>query len=164
MNFRLASENDINEICLLIESAIQEMEKHEIFQWDNVYPTESDFLKDIEKDNLFVGEEDDNISVVYAINKDYDEQYSNGKWMYPESDFRIIHRLCVNPAYQNKGVAKRTLEHIESSLRDNGVESIRLDVFTENPFALSLYRKCGYDEVGTTQWRKGKFLLMEKKL
>ena len=164
MDFRLANETDIDKIGALIENAIVEMEKNEIFQWDDVYPTKNDFLMDIEKKNLFVGLEDDDISVVYAINGEYDEQYANGKWNYPSSEFRIIHRLCVNPDYQNKGVAKQALKHIEDNLRKDGVESIRLDVFTENPFALSLYRKYGYEEVGTTQWRKGKFLLMEKHL
>lgn len=107
---------------------------------------------------------DGKIAVIYAINKEYDEQYNNGKWKYLDSEYRIIHRLCVNPLFQNKGVAKQALSFVEKELKGEGVETIRLDVFSENPFALSLYQKNGYEEVGIANWRKGKFYLMEKHL
>lgn len=164
INYRLADVKDIDEITDIISLAVKEMEKDNIYQWDEVYPTRTDFLDDIEKKYLYVGLIDEKISVVYAINMEYDVQYKNGSWEYPDSDFRIIHRLCVNPSYQNRGVAKETLNYIERELKDNGVEAIRLDVFLENPYALSLYRKNGYKEVGMANWRKGKFYLMEKHL
>ena len=168
MHYRLAEERDIDSICALIQSAIAEMERNNIHQWDEIYPTKEDFLDDIGKRTLYVGTPYDSapgtIAVVYAVNKDADEQYQNGTWDYPDSNFNIIHRLCVNPEFQNLGLAKETLTHIENTLRDSGTETIRLDVFTENPFALKLYRKNGYKETGIAHWRKGTFLLMEKHL
>ena len=168
MHYRLAEERDIDSICALIQSAIAEMERNNIHQWDEIYPAKEDFLDDIRKRTLYVGTPDDSIpdtiAVVYAINKDADEQYQNGTWDYPDSNYSIIHRLCVNPKFQNLGLAKETLTHIEDTLRDSGTETIRLDVFTDNPFALRLYRKNGYKETGTAHWRKGTFLLMEKHL
>lgn len=164
MNYRPAETTDLGAICALISSAIAEMERADIHQWDDIYPTKEDFLNDIIKKTLYVGTIDDDIAVVYAVNKDADEQYANGTWAYPDSEYCIIHRLCVNPKYQNRGVARETLGYIETTLRKNGTESIRLDVFTENPYALKLYRGNGYREVGTAHWRKGTFLLMEKPL
>ncbi|SEK94004.1 GNAT family N-acetyltransferase [Ruminococcus albus] len=164
MIYRKAVREDIDAICKIITSAIAEMELHNIFQWDSVYPAKEDFLSDIENNTLFVGTADDDIAVVYAVSKEYDEQYSNGNWQYPDSDFRVIHRLCVAPKYQHKGIAGQTLAHIENELRKSRIDSVRLDVFTENPFALSLYRTHGYTEVGNANWRKGRFLLMEKHL
>ncbi|MBO4864942.1 MAG: GNAT family N-acetyltransferase [Ruminococcus sp.] len=164
MIYRKAIREDIDAICEIITSAIAEMELHNIFQWDSLYPSRDDFISDIENNTLFVGTADGDIAVVYAVSKDYDEQYSNGNWQYPDSDFRVIHRLCVAPKFQHKGIAGKTLAHIEDELRKNKIDTIRLDVFTENPFALSLYRARGYTEVGTAHWRKGSFLLMEKHL
>ena len=164
MYFKLAEEREIESIFSLVTSAIIEMEKNGIFQWDSIYPSKEDFLNDIHKKTLFVGILDQQISVVFTINKECDEQYQNGAWKYPNTEYRIIHRLCVDPKYQNKGVAKETLDHIENELRLVGVESIRLDVFYNNPFALSLYRNRRYKEVGTAEWRKGEFYLMEKHL
>ena len=164
MDYRLAVANDIDSVCDLIKAAIAEMEGNNIHQWDDIYPAREDFLNDIVAGQLYVGTEGGEITVVFTVNKETDEQYRNGAWKYPDSDYRVIHRLCVNPSFQHRGVAGETPEHIENEQRHAGVETIRLDVFTENPFALSLYRKNGYDEVGEANWRKGKFLLMEKRL
>ena len=164
MFYKLAEEREIESIFRIVSSAIIEMEKNGIFQWDSTYPSKEDFLDDIHKKTLFVGILDQHISVVFTINKECDEQYQNGAWKYLNTEYRIIHRLCVDPKYQNKGIAKKALDHIENELRLVGVESIRLDVFCNNPFALSLYRNRGYKEVGTAEWRKGKFYLMEKHL
>ncbi|MBD5427537.1 MAG: hypothetical protein HDR38_08340 [Treponema sp.] len=43
-----------------------------------------------------------------------------------------------------------------------GIHTIRLDAFSENPYALRLYEHMGYVKVGTADWRKGMFYLMEK--
>lgn len=164
MIYRLAEEKDIPSICDLLSSAISEMEDNGIDQWDEVYPTKQDIVADVQKKNQFVGTMDESIRVIFTINKDCDEQYQNGAWKCPNSEYRVIHRLCVDPAYQNKGIAKETLDYIEDVMKRSGVESIRLDVFCDNPFALSLYRNNGYEAVGIAHWRKGKFLLMEKQL
>lgn len=164
MKYKVAKEGDIESICRMVRSAIVEMERNNISQWDNIYPTKDNFLSDIEKQELFVGILEDEIAVIYAINKESDEQYRNGIWKYPDCEYRVIHRLCVDPKYQNRGIAKNILGHIENTLRGAGVETIRLDVFCDNPFALSLYHSNGYEEVGVANWRKGKFFLMEKHL
>ena len=164
MNYRLAKESDIENISDIVKSAIVEMENNNIFQWDDIYPTKEDFLIDIKKGQLYIGLLDDNICVVYTVNKEYDEQYKNGEWKYSNCEYRIIHRFCVNPKYQNRGIARNTLNHIENELRKSGIETIRLDVYCKNPFALSLYNNNGYEKVGTAKWRKGNFFLMEKRL
>lgn len=164
MFYRLAEESDIEEICKLIKAAICSMEEQGIFQWDDVYPTKADFLDDIQKQQLYVGVLVDDIAVVYTVNEECEKEYQNGKWKCPDCEYRIIHRLCVDPIYQNRGIAKNALSHIEKELHKLNVRVIRLDVFSENPFALSLYRNAGYEKVGFADWRKGRFYLMEKLL
>ena len=55
INYRLADVKDIDEITDIISLAVKEMEKDNIYQWDEVYPTRTDFLDDIEKKYLYVG-------------------------------------------------------------------------------------------------------------
>ena len=90
------------------------------------------------------------------INKECDREYENGRWKYPDCEYRVIHRLCVHPKYQNRGVAKSTLFHIEEELKKMNIRAIRLDVFSNNPFALSLYFGIGYEKVGFADWRMGR--------
>ena len=161
IKYRKATPNDVDEIYNMVRNAIDAMEREGIFQWDDLYPAKQDFQEDVDEGQLYVGLVDDQIAVVYALNQRYDAEYQNGKWEYDET-FYVIHRLCVNPAFQNKGIAKSTLLFIEKQLTDMGIHVIRLDVFSNNPFALRLYRSLSYSEVGFADWRKGRFILMEK--
>ena len=164
IEYKIATENNIDEIFCLVKNAIDTMEEKGIHQWDEVYPTKEDFLADIKNRDLYAGIVDGKIAVVYAANKCQYEDYFTAKWTYDGDDFCVIHRLCVNPDFQNQGIARITLEHIEDEQKNNGIKSMRLDVFTENPYALRLYEKAGYHKIATADWRKGKFLLMEKAL
>ena len=91
----------------MIKAAVVEMEKNGIYQWDDLYPMREDFLADLSAGHLFVGVENGEPCVVYVVNKECDEEYNHAAWKYPESEYRVIHRLCVNPAVQNRGIAKK---------------------------------------------------------
>lgn len=164
MEYRLGKTDDIQSICNLVKTAIDTMEKQGIKQWDELYPTKADFLNDIQKNTLYVAIEDDQIVAIYVISRECDGEYDKCKWENGDETSCIIHRLCVSPEYQNVGVGKQVLEHIEHQLLTLGYGSVRLDVFTENPYAIKLYEKAGYVKRGYADWRKGRFALMEKKL
>ena len=76
----------------------------------------------------------------------------------------VIHRLCVSPHMQGQGVGTRMMQMIERMLCKQGIQSIRLDAFSKNPYSLKLYQKLGYSTVGEALWRKGLFYLMEKNI
>ena len=52
--YRLGTKHDLDAICLLIQRAINEMESHGIYQWDEIYPAREDFEEDIEKQTLYL--------------------------------------------------------------------------------------------------------------
>lgn len=164
ISYRAASIDDLDDIFKLVENAIKRMEYNNIHQWDSAYPSKEDFSNDIKNNELYIGMINGKIVVVYALNKECDEQYKNGEWQYVGDKFNVIHRLCVSPDFQKKGVAHTTLSHIESELGILGIKAIRLDVFCENPYAIKLYSNNGYNQVGITHYQKGEFLLMEKLL
>ena len=157
-----ATLDDIEEICSLISQAVEKMIRHGILQWDEIYPTEEDFRKDINKNQLYVGITDGKIAVVYALNRECEDEYQNGLWKYPDEPYYVLHRMCVNPDFQNQGVAKHTLLHIEAELLKMNIHAIRLDTFSNNRFSLKLYDSLNYSRVGYADWRKGRFYLMEK--
>lgn len=162
IEYRLADLTDLNEIIVLVKNSIISMEKDNILQWDELYPTGEDFKEDIKHENLYVGLCEGKIAVIFVLNQKSDEEYRNGKWLYPDREYFVIHRFCVNPLFQNKGVGKQTLQFIEKKLRSKGIQAIRLDAFSQNPYALKLYKNLGYSQVGCADWRKGRFYLMEK--
>ena len=164
MEFRQGTIDDLNNICKLITAAISTMEEKGIHQWDAIYPTKADFANDIINGTLYTVTEGAQLIAIYTINTEYNPEYLNAKWTYNGEMACIIHRLCVSPEVQNRGIGKIVLNHIENQLQNMGFESVRLDVFSENPYAIRLYEKCGYVKRGYADWRKGRFWLMEKKL
>lgn len=162
LKYRKAIFDDLDEICDIVRNSIKVMERNHIFQWDDLYPVKADFQKDIEKNQLYVGLANDQIAVLYVLNQECDKEYESGDWKYKEEAFYIVHRLCVNPDFQNRGVARHTLLHIEKQLKSKSIYVIRLDVFQNNPYAIRLYDSLGYSKVGYADWRKGRFYLLEK--
>ena len=143
LKFQKAMLNDLDNIYQIYVDAIAEMNRNSIPQWDERYPDREILNEDIAKGELFVGFIDDKIASAYVVNAECDEQYVNGSWEFPQAKFYVIHRLCVNPKFQNKGIGTLVMRHIEESLKAEGIESIRLDAFSQNPYALKLYEKLG---------------------
>ena len=164
MNYSKANKNQIEEVYSVFSAAIENMEKQGIHQWDEIYPDKAILEEDIAKNQMYIGKIENEIAVCFVLSEECDEEYKNGKWQYPDAKFNVIHRLCVNPKFQNRQIATQTMIYIEKTSKAQGYDAIRLDCFTENPFSRKLYDKAGYSVVGYADWRKGRFELREKKL
>jgi len=166
MLYRKAEENDLPEINQLFSKAVEKMISEGILQWDEIYPTVEDFSGDIGKNQAFVGVDpaSGKIAVYYVLNQEFDEEYNHAKWNFNTSNFYIVHRLCVHPEFQHQGIATKTMRQIETQTLEDGMEELRLDVYSQNPYSLKLYDRAGYVKTGEANWRKGLFYLMEKRL
>lgn len=164
MEIRKAELKDLNIIIDIFKSAIDTMNSNSIYQWDEIYPDNTILKQDIVSDQMYVGIIDDKIVSAVVVNNEFDEQYKNGNWKYDNERFAVVHRLCVSPDYQNKKVGRNTMLMIEELLKKEGIQYIRLDAFSQNPYALRMYEALGYKKIGEANWRKGLFYLLEKKL
>ena len=164
MEYSKAEINQLDQIFSLYTDAIITMEKAGILQWDEIYPDKQILAEDISKNQMYIGKEENDIAVCFVLSEDCDEEYKNGNWQWPQAKFCVIHRLCVNPKFQNQGIAAKTMKYIEQLCKSTGYVSIRLDCFTKNPYSQKLYNKAGYSVVGYADWRKGRFELREKKI
>lgn len=159
-----ADAEDLDEVSALFYAAIEEMNSNNIPQWDDVYPDRETLEKDIDKHEMWLIRVDGKIAVVFVLNKEFDDLYETGKWKHPNSNFKILHRLCVYPRFQNRGLAKTAMYVIFDILKEEGIEALRFDGFTLNPYAIKLYKNLECDIVGTVNFRKGEFYLYEKYL
>lgn len=155
-----ASVLQLDAVMNLFQKAKENMAIIGINQWDEYYPTASHIKEDYEQKELKVVRYFGEIVAAYVVNNQADEEYENGDWKGSGENFQVIHRLCVNPDYQNRGIAKRVIQKIEDTLKQTGVGWLRLDVFSKNPYALHLYERLGYKVVGEANWRKGLFYLL----
>lgn len=162
--YRKGRMQDLPRIVELYEAAKLRMEQQRIFQWDARYPDETILREDLELQQLYITEYDHRLAAVFILNQEQDPQYRNGAWIYRGHEFLVLHRFCVHPGVQNKGIGASVLSHLTQYARGRGMRSIRLDAFSENPYSFRLYTREGFQTVGLTHWRKGLFFLMEKRL
>jgi len=135
-----------------------------INQWDEFYPSENIIREDINKKEMYIGQINNIIASVFTLSTEYDREYEIGNWQYCNLRYYVVHRLCVSPINQNKGIGTQTMKFIEDTFRSENIKAVRLDAFSLNPAALKLYKKFGYIKVGEVNFRKGLFYLFEKKL
>lgn len=164
LSFRIAEQKDLSKIFSMFKRSIMLMESQGIYQWDEIYPNEDILFEDISKKQLYICYMDNKFVSAFVLNKEYDKEYDSGDWKYTDGEYIIVHRLCVDSKLQNCGIGYASMSVAERIAKSMGAESLRLDCFSENPFALRLYRNLGYEVTGCANWRKGKFYLMEKSI
>jgi ribosomal protein S18 acetylase RimI-like enzyme len=164
MTFSKATLPELDAVFALYENAVRRMAEDHIFQWDAAYPSKAVIKNDISREQLYMTRLDREIASVFVLNAESEPEYAEGQWRYPQSSYAVVHRLCVNPSLQRRGLGRRTVRLIEAILKGEGVESVRLDAFSGNPAALHMYEQLGYQRVGSVHFRLGRFYLLEKSL
>ena len=164
LEFRRAGTDDLDELVALYGAAAQDMREKGIDQWDEYYPDREILAEDVESGDMTLGLLDGRLACAWVVNREYEPEYELGAWEHTEGDFCVLHRLCVNPEMQGRGLARQAMARMEKNARDQGFDSVRLDVFSQNLHAQRLYERLGYRRTGEVRFRKGIFYLMEKKL
>lgn len=156
MEITKVSPGELDSVMALVSDAIRNMEDNGIHQWDEVYPDRTVFEKDIEFEELYCLKLETVITGIVTLNDEQSAEYGSIQW----SDTRnplVIHRLCIMPGSQGKGLAKILVRFAENFAREHNYSSIRLDAFTGNPKALRLYNSLQYQQKGIVKFRKGAF-------
>ena len=164
LEFRRAGTDDLDALVALYGAAAQDMWEKGIDQWDEYYPDREILTEDVESGDMTLGFLDGQLACAWVVNREYDPEYELGAWEHTEGDFCVLHRLCVNPEMQGRGLARQAMARMEKTALEQGFDSVRLDVFSQNLHAQRLYERLGYRRTGEVRFRKGIFYLMEKKL
>ena len=148
----------------MFAKAVQRMSELGIDQWDELYPSESIIRSDIENGRMYIGCLNDSIVSAVTLNEQQDPEYDEVAWKFSCGRICVIHRLCVHPDKHGKGIGKKTIMLIEEVAACLHYDYIRLDAFTNNPTALSIYKSLGNQYAGDVTFRKGKCHCFEKTL
>lgn len=156
------SPSSLSDAFSIIESVIAKMNAEKIFQWDEIYPGRDIIEKDIADGHAFGFFHSAELRGYTVLNEDYSPEYDSLKWEDRKGKSLIVHRLSIKADCQGQGIAKELMVFAEKYAKDNSYSSIKLDAFTDNKAALSLYEKLGYTKIGMVKFRKGKFNCYEK--
>ena len=114
-----------------------------------VYPSRATALAALERDDLFVLEEDGRTVGSAVINQIQDEVYFGAPWKHDVPDDRVcvLHTMMVSPTEFGKGHAREFLRFYEEYALAHGWLELRIDTNDKNTIAQALYRRHGYEEI-----------------
>ena len=141
---RLAQKSDLDRVLQITRLCAREMESRKVFQWNEHYPDRQSFVNDINNSELYVYCIQDMVIGCVSICAFMDEVYSKVSWKTDGKNSVYIHRLAVDPKHQKQGIGSKLMDFAENESKLSGVESIRLDTFSQNIVNQNFYEKRGY--------------------
>jgi ribosomal protein S18 acetylase RimI-like enzyme len=146
---------DIPEIMALISAAVKAMHARGLYQWNDEYPNREIITGDVAAGTLYKINNGKTLAGVVVLNEESVPHYASLKWATDDPHPLIVHRLCIHPDFQGRGLAKKLMSFAEEYALKQGYRNIRLDTSTVNQTALGLYDRLGYRRVGIISFRPG---------
>jgi ribosomal protein S18 acetylase RimI-like enzyme len=164
MRIRLATQYDLPALMALVRRVVPLMLATGNRQWDEGYPNESVFERDIALRQLWVAEAEDSIAGVAALTTDQEPEYAEAEWD-TTAKALVVHRLAVDPSFRGAGVASALMQKAEEIAAERRFAVVRVDTNTENAATQRLFPKLGYrlaGEIGLGMRPGLRFLCYEK--
>ncbi len=139
--------SEIPDILIMTEACRVDMESKNIFQWTTEYPSKTQFLKDVNRNELYVLKKSDKIIGCIVISTLMDKEYNSVNWLTPNTKNLYVHRLAVHPDLQGKGFAQKLMDCAEKFAVANDFISVRLDTFSQNKRNQKFYEARGYKKL-----------------
>ena len=147
---RKTKPEDIPEIMTIIRDAQAGMKLLGISQWQNGYPNETSFEKDIAEGISHVYVEDGDIVATAAMfcapEPDYAKIYE-GEWK-TKGNYGVVHRIAVKKEAKRAGYAAKMIEYAADMAKEQGCGSIRIDTHEGNIPMRTFLKKQGFEECG----------------
>jgi ribosomal protein S18 acetylase RimI-like enzyme len=164
MRIRLATQYDLPALMALVRRVVPLMVATGNRQWDEGYPNESVFERDIAMEQLWVADAEDSIAGVAALTTDQEPEYAQAEWDMSAKAL-VVHRLAVDPSFRGAGVASALMQKAEEIAAERRFAVVRVDTNTENAATQRLFPKLGYrlaGEIGLGMRPGLRFLCYEK--
>jgi ribosomal protein S18 acetylase RimI-like enzyme len=144
---RTATLLDLKQIMKIVETSKLDMHSYGNFQWNEDYPKENDFIKDIDEGTLFVYDIEGIIAGIICINNAEPEEYKTANWSKKKQAI-TLHRLAVSKKFQGQGIAYKLMNHANTICAQNEIDYLKTDTNSLNVKTQALLRKCGYSFTG----------------
>jgi len=154
ITFRKASHDDLDAIVHIAQSlVVPMMNQSGNYQWNNTYPLRTDFLEDVDNDQLWIAEDEGEIAGFAALTTDQSPEYADVGW---DLSVRSIvpHRLAVHPKYRGKNIAVEFMLIAEQLAKEGECRYVRVDTNEVNLAMQGVFRKLGYNHCGNIRFLK----------
>lgn len=149
---RKAAEQDIAFIGKTYTELLRYEEEHGGYSnWRlGVYPTDRSAEAGVSEGTMYVLEEQGEICASMILNQNQAEEYVSIPWEYAaeEGEVLVIHTLCIPPSRSGHGYGTQMVAFAKRIAKEMGCKVIRIDTFSGNEPAKSLYQKHGFRIAG----------------
>jgi len=157
MRFILAKEENLPGIMHVVGEAQTTMEEMGIDQWQNGYPSEEVFLKDIAEGNAYIVWGHEHVIAVVSVFFNNEPTYKNvhnGQWL-TDGEYVTIHRLAVEKRYRRLGISRYIFKEVETMAVKMNIPSFRIDTDEGNLPMRQYLKKHKFKECGTIRLING---------
>ena len=152
---RKAELEDLTSVKSLTEACAKSMKENGIFQWNEHYPSLEKLQEDIEKEELFLLEENKELVGIIVLTSHMDEEYIPIEWLTLKDTKNLyVHRLATKPQQWGSGNGRKLMDFAEDFARKNSYDSVRLDTFSQNQRNQRFYEARGYKRLGNIYFPK----------
>lgn len=155
MECRKADFDDLPAIMEIVAQAKAFMKSRNLDQWQDAYPQEKDFRKDIERGECHVLTHNGAAAAVFVLSIEPEECYRSiygGSWLTEGENYAVVHRAAVAASCRGKGVGREMFRLSEKLARELGASSLRVDTHKDNAPMRGLLEKCGFVRCGVIHW------------
>tara|TARA_B100000700_G_scaffold329975_1_gene453965 strand:- start:2704 stop:3207 length:504 start_codon:yes stop_codon:yes gene_type:complete len=156
MIIRKGKISELDNIMKMYKSCVSGMIKNGIDQWDETYPDNKTIFEDLQNQSYYVVEEKKEIIGGINIDENQDKAYLDINWEDKTNSFLVVHRLAVKEEFWDKKIGKDLMFFAEKLVIKKGLNSIRLDTYSNNPKAMEFYRRLGYRKLGSINLKPNK--------
>ena len=147
-----SSIENIPAIMEIIADAQKYLASLNIDQWQDGYPDENQIRLDIKNNDSYIVLNDENVIIGTTVfTTKTEDTYNNieGEWKTNiNAEYGVIHRLAVKNQFRKSGFAKFVFNYCEEILKEQGINSMRIDTHKDNKGMQRLitsldYKYCG---------------------
>lgn len=143
---RLATENDIEDIMLIMRQARNYLKKHRVDQWQGDYPTQEVFAEAVAEGECYAVTYGERLAGFFCLTDKPESDYDNltdGKW-HGEGKYCKLHRMAVEAQFRSTGISDMMLGFAEETAKSRGAEYMRTHTHRKNKATQKLLKRKGY--------------------
>lgn len=143
---RLATENDIEDIMLIMRQARNYLKKHRVDQWQGNYPTQEVFAEAVAEGECYAVTYGERLAGFFCLTDKPESDYDNltdGKW-HGEGKYCKLHRMAVEAQFRSTGISDMMFDFAEETAKSRGAEYMRTHTHRKNKATQKLLKRKGY--------------------
>ena len=133
-----AKPTDLIEILYLLKVCILDMNPKGLKHWNSAFPGTEVIQSDLENGTIYLVKDRGVCKGMVTLNDHEPEDYKSVAFQAGIKKPLYLQNLAVHPKWQGKGIATLMVDFAQKFAKENGFDSIRLDVFKPSESAQTI--------------------------